>query len=42
MSHYIIVTDEEYQAIQAYHFQIELERVRRVLAYWEENPIGGK
>lgn len=39
MSHYIIVSDEEYQALQAYHAQVELERVQRVLAYWEKNPL---
>ncbi len=35
MNRYVIVTQDEWEAIQAYRQRLELERVQRVLAYWK-------
>jgi len=39
MSRYVILTREEAEWIAKMRYQQELERVQRVLAYWQLNPI---
>jgi hypothetical protein len=40
MSRCVILTREEAEWLQKMHYEQELERVQRVLAYWQLNPIG--
>lgn len=37
MNHYILISDDEYKALQTYRANVELERIQRVLAYWKKN-----
>lgn len=37
MNRYVLISADEYVALQAYRQRVELERVQRVLKYWSEH-----